>query len=155
MRVYLTALFCLSLLSGSALAGDKPFERPRANTARGDQCVEPTEVMRRDHMDFILHQRDRTMHKGVRTTKHSLKNCVECHANPETNSVLGKDGFCESCHTHTAVTMDCFTCHTPSPAKKAATTGSRLDRLAPAAFTPAHAATPASTDTANTSGVKP
>jgi hypothetical protein len=78
---------------------------------KGEQCVEPTEVMRRDHMQFILHQRDKTVHEGVRTTKHSLKNCVDCHADSKTGSVLGKDGFCESCHRYTAVKIDCFECH--------------------------------------------
>lgn len=85
---------------------------PKHNITKGDKCVEPTDVMRRSHMEFILHQRDKTMHQGIRTTRHSLKNCVNCHADPKTNSVLGKDGFCESCHTYAAVNIDCFSCHT-------------------------------------------
>lgn len=84
------------------------------------KCVEDTDLMRRDHMKFILHQRDQTVHAGIRTEKHSLKNCVNCHANSKTNSVLGKEGFCESCHTYTSVSIDCFSCHTSSPEKKAA-----------------------------------
>ena len=79
------------------------------------QCVEPTAVMRRDHMKLILHQRDQTVLRGIRTSKHSLKNCIDCHASPKTNSVLGKEGFCESCHTYAAVQMDCFECHSPAP----------------------------------------
>jgi len=90
---------------------------PTMKIEKGDKCVEPTEVMRRDHMQFILHQRDETMHRGIRTTQHSLKECINCHANPKTNSVLGKDGFCQSCHSYAAVTMDCFSCHSPSPEK--------------------------------------
>jgi hypothetical protein len=62
-------------------------------------------------MNMILHQRDKTMHQGIRTTKYSLKNCVNCHADPQTNSVLGADGFCVSCHQYTAVSIDCFSCH--------------------------------------------
>jgi len=46
----------------------------------GVECVEPEEVMRRDHMNFILHQRDETMYKGIRGAKHSLKDCIDCHA---------------------------------------------------------------------------
>jgi len=80
-------------------------------TAKG-QCVEKTDVMRRQHMEFILHQRDKTLRQGIRTSKHSLKNCVNCHANPETKSVLGEKGFCQECHSYTAVTIDCFSCHT-------------------------------------------
>ena len=80
-------------------------------TAKGDKCVEPTDVMRRNHMDFILHQRDDTMRRGIRTSKHSLKECINCHADPKTNSVLGEDGFCSGCHQYTAVSVDCFGCH--------------------------------------------
>lgn len=125
----------LALMTGGDLqaadgAGDKKSRvpQPTVNVVQGDKCVEPTDVMRRDHMKFILHQRDATMHKGIRTTKHSLKNCISCHADPKTNSVLGKDGFCESCHTYAAVSMDCFSCHTPSPEKKAANTGAAVDK---------------------------
>jgi hypothetical protein len=100
---------------------------PSVHTTPGEKCVEPTDVMRRDHMQFILHQRDDTMHRGIRTSKHSLKNCVNCHADPKTGSVLGKDGFCQSCHTYAAVKIDCFGCHTDkpekAPARKAAAPG--------------------------------
>jgi hypothetical protein len=91
---------------------------PSVHTTPGEKCVEPTDVMRRDHMKFILHQRDDTMHRGIRTSKHSFKNCVDCHADPKTGSVLGKDGFCQSCHSYAAVTIDCFSCHTDKPEKQ-------------------------------------
>jgi hypothetical protein len=93
---------------------------PAAHARQGDKCVEPTEVMRRDHMDMILHQRDETMHRGIRTVKHSLKGCVDCHADPKTGSVLGKDGFCAACHAYTAVSIDCFSCHTDKAGSKPA-----------------------------------
>jgi hypothetical protein len=88
---------------------------PKVQIFRGEECVEPEEVMLRDHMDMILHQRDETVHSGIRTSKYSLKQCINCHANPETNSVLGKDGFCVTCHQYAAVSIDCFTCHTSRP----------------------------------------
>lgn len=91
---------------------------PTVKTYRGDKCVEDTEFMRRNHMKLILHQRDETMHKGIRTEKYSLKNCVNCHADPKTNSVLGKDGFCESCHVFASVSIDCFSCHSSAPEKE-------------------------------------
>jgi hypothetical protein len=93
----------------SGASGRVPM--PVHTIERGEHCVEPTEVMRRDHMKMILHQRDMTMHQGIRTSKYSLKNCVDCHASTKTNSVLGKDGFCESCHHYAAVKIDCFECH--------------------------------------------
>jgi hypothetical protein len=101
-------------VSATAIAGDTDVSGvplPKINIARGDHCVEPTPVMRRDHMLFILHQRDRTMHLGIRTKQFSLKNCVDCHASKTTNSVLGKDGFCQSCHAYAAIHIDCFSCH--------------------------------------------
>lgn len=98
---------------------------PVVQTQPGEKCVEPTDVMRRDHMKFILHQRDETMHRGIRTVKHSFKNCVNCHADPRTNSVLGKDGFCQSCHTYAAVKIDCFECHAATPEKDKAAAAPR------------------------------
>ena len=92
---------------------------PTHKIYRGEKCVEPTDEMRRNHMKKILHQRDDTVHEGIRTTKHSLRNCINCHADPKTNSVLGKDGFCQGCHTYAAVNMDCFSCHTDKAEKDA------------------------------------
>lgn len=95
-------------------------EQPNIIIEKSGQCVEPEAVIRRDHMKFLLHQRDMTVHEGIRTKKYSLKNCVNCHANSKTNSVLGKDGFCVSCHQYAAVSIDCFSCHASSPEKETA-----------------------------------
>jgi len=104
------------LLSAVGFAHDKTqtgrVPMPVHTTVQGEKCVEPTPEMRRNHMEKILHQRDRTMHDGIRTKQYSFKNCVNCHADPKTNSVLGKEGFCESCHRYAAVSIDCFSCHT-------------------------------------------
>ena len=79
----------------------------------GTQCVEVPATMRRSHMDFLKHQRDDTVHKGIRGAKHSLKGCVDCHASRQTGSVAAAPGdFCVSCHSYTAVKIDCFECHT-------------------------------------------
>jgi hypothetical protein len=109
----------LSAVGAFAAEPKKPTRvpLPAVQTQPGEKCVEPTDVMRRNHMTFILHQRDETMHRGIRTVKHSFKNCVNCHADPTTNSVLGKDGFCQNCHTYAAVKIDCFECHAASPVK--------------------------------------
>jgi hypothetical protein len=76
--------------------------------------------MRRNHMKMLLHQRDRTLREGVRTTQFSLKNCVECHASRKTGSVLGEEGFCSSCHAYASVKIDCFECHSSERQKAAA-----------------------------------
>jgi len=139
--VFLKAVLALALLASPAAfaaGGKKPERVPlptiQVNKDRGEQCVEPTDVMRRNHMQFILHQRDETMHRGIRTVKHSLKNCINCHADPKTHSVLGKDGFCESCHRYASVSIDCFSCHSAErearSAEPAAATGPRALKAA-------------------------
>ena len=99
---------------GAAVAADAPAGRVAKPVVKIEQpgaCVEPTELMRRNHMKFLLHQRDRTLREGLRGTRHSLKECVECHASRATGSVLGREGFCESCHRYASVSIDCFECH--------------------------------------------
>ena len=86
----------------------------------GKTCVAPVEEMRRSHMTMLFHQRDRTLRQGVREARAGLKGCVECHAGRESGSVLGKDGFCSSCHSYASVKIDCFECHTPLRQKKVA-----------------------------------
>lgn len=102
-------------LCGTAAAADTTSSRvpkPEIAIAAPGQCVEETQFMLRNHMDLLKHHRDRTVHEGVRTTRHSLSNCVACHASPETGRVTGsRDAFCESCHRYVAVKLDCFSCH--------------------------------------------
>jgi hypothetical protein len=89
---------------------------PKANA---EQCVGPTQDMRVHHMDYILHQRDETMHKGVRTKKHSLKECINCHVVAKDDgsypSVKTNEHFCATCHKFAAVSIDCFQCHSDKP----------------------------------------
>ncbi len=91
--------------------------------AKGEACVEPTEIMRRDHMRFLMHQRDETVHGGIRGAKHSLVGCIECHAQTDAQGVAipvdAKSQFCESCHAFAGVRMDCFECHAAVPAGNA------------------------------------
>jgi hypothetical protein len=88
---------------------------PSFETPAGDRCVEDTQFMRRNHMEVLKHHRDRTVHEGIRTTQHSLANCVTCHASPKTGRVTGTGGFCSSCHSYAAVKLDCFECHADRP----------------------------------------
>lgn len=122
MKRLLVGIIAGQLATSVAFAAEakKPASiGPTVKIHRGEKCVEPTDDMRRNHMKYILHQRDKTMHQGIRTTKHSLKNCVDCHADPATNSVLGQDGFCSSCHQYASVQIDCFSCHTDKRDKNA------------------------------------
>ena len=127
MKQHIAGFLVLVLLAaGLAAAGENRPGRvalPAINIEKGEKCVAPVDEIRRNHMKMLAHQRDQTMHRGIRSTQHSLKGCIDCHANPKTNSVLGKDGFCASCHAYAAVSMDCFECHSSSPQRNAGSTG--------------------------------
>ncbi|MGP1675965.1 MAG: hypothetical protein ACTS6J_02275 [Burkholderiales bacterium] len=102
------------LLPALAFASDR-VPKPVIDIARPGKCVEDTAIMRRQHPDMLKHQRDLTMHEGIRTKKYSLKECVACHASTKTGSVLGDKGFCQSCHAYASVKIDCFSCHSSKP----------------------------------------
>lgn len=112
--------FGLALLAAGAppaVAGDGVPLPQLAAPAKGESCVEPTDVMRRNHPDFLKTQRDETMYLGIRDGKYSLNGCIECHAaaDPEAADPNEKsiEGFCEECHTYAAVRVDCWSCHNP------------------------------------------
>ena len=109
------AICLLALLLPVAAFSSDRVPKPVIEIANPGKCVEDTATMRREHPDLLLHQRDLTMHEGIRTKKYSLKACVACHASKKTGSVLGKNGFCQSCHEYAAVKIDCFSCHEPRP----------------------------------------
>lgn len=116
IRFAAAVLAIMLTVAGFADAGESRAQRvalPVIKIEKGAACVAPTEEMRRDHVKMLLHQRDRTVRQGLREPRFSLKNCVNCHASRETGSVLGKEGFCSSCHSYASVSIDCFECHTP------------------------------------------
>ena len=126
-----TALFAIALLATAASFAAPETTRapsrvplPAIEAGAGERCVEDTAFMRRNHMELLRHQRDRTVHEGIRTTKHSLANCVACHVSRKTGRVTGADGFCAGCHSYAGVTLDCFECHADRPAAKAAVAAS-------------------------------
>ena len=108
---------------GTACAGESGSIAPKPARGKGDKCVADTDFMRRNHMNMLLHQRDGTVHEGLRTKRFSLKECITCHA------VKGDDGqpvkisdpkhFCRTCHDFVAVHIDCFECHASRPDPKA------------------------------------
>lgn len=117
----------LMIASGAAIAAEPSGRTPKPaiEPARtGTQCVAPPEVMRRDHPAMLKHQRDVTVHRGVRQARDSLQGCVGCHASAATGSVAqAKTDFCSSCHGYAAVTIDCFECHASRPAQRTALSG--------------------------------
>jgi hypothetical protein len=110
------ALLLAGIASGAIAAESVP------GTARADtleQCVRPTPEMRRNHFVFIKHQRDITVHQGVRGSKDSLAGCVDCHVRYDADGhpvpINTPGEFCAACHEYTAVKIDCFTCHAAVP----------------------------------------
>ena len=122
-RLLALAVVTFMLLTAPARATEEKeagrVPMPNEVKGKGTQCVQPTEVMRRNHMQFILHQRDKTVHQGIRTKQYSLKECINCHVQPKADgsypSIHTKEHFCNSCHTYAAVHIDCFECHATHP----------------------------------------
>ncbi|WP_428605534.1 sulfur reduction protein DsrJ [Sedimenticola sp.] len=87
-----------------------------------DTCVAPTAVMRRNHMDYLKHDRNETVHKGIRDTRFSLAECVDCHAEKDSagayKPVNAEGQFCDTCHSYVAVNLTCFQCHNKTPEKR-------------------------------------
>ena len=103
------------------LAGNAETPMPQIHEPEGKQCVEPEDEMRRNHMNYILHQRDKTVHEGIRTEKYSLAKCIDCHVEPNKNGEIAssdtKEHFCNACHEYASVQIDCFECHADKPQK--------------------------------------
>jgi hypothetical protein len=121
--------------AGDSLLPAVPEAQRRVSETQG--CVEPTADMRRNHMKYILHQRDETMHEGIRTKQHSLEECINCHVSgaPDAPRASSEQHFCNSCHTYAAVNIDCFECHAdrplPESGKQSMTSASPSARLQP------------------------
>ena len=86
---------------------------------RGDRCIEPADIMRKQHMQFLFHDRDLTMREGNRSIRHSLVDCVECHTQTnqqqEAIPINASGQFCAVCHEAVSVRIDCFSCHAAVP----------------------------------------
>ena len=113
-------LLGLMTVLGSVSAGEAVDGSAKADKL--DQCVAPTQEMRRNHFEMIRHQRDMTVHKGIRKTDDSLAGCVDCHARKDTTGAavaINSEGqFCAGCHEYAAVSIDCFSCHSAVPGGK-------------------------------------
>jgi len=121
-RVATIAMTLAALAVTAAVAAS--LAPPVQKAAKGERCVEDTATMRRNHMRFLEHQRDETVHGGIRGAKYSLRACIDCHASPATGSVnQASTDFCVQCHDFAAVKVDCFDCHTGKTQAAAAAGG--------------------------------
>jgi hypothetical protein len=111
-------LLFASVLAGTAVAETPQpvIHEPSDNTLK---CIQPEDEMRRNHMKYILHQRDLTMHQGIRTETDSLAKCIDCHVEPnekgEIAGIESDEHFCNACHQYASVQIDCFQCHADRP----------------------------------------
>ncbi len=109
-----------ALAAQAVLAADLgSFVKEGSKAAGLSACVEKTDIMRRNHMELIKHQRDATVHGGIRGTKHSLAGCIDCHVSTGPNgqpvAANAPAQFCSACHAFAAVTVNCFDCHASVP----------------------------------------
>ena len=116
----LLVLIGFMLLSTTTLA-ETPFPTIHEPSDESLKCIQPEDEMRRNHMNYILHERDETVHEGVRNEPGSLSACIDCHVEPnEKGEIAGVDTdehFCNGCHEYASVQIDCFQCHADRPQK--------------------------------------
>ena len=121
----MTAALLLGLVgAASSYAQDSAVPLPAVPSAtKGEQCVEPVDVIRRKQMEMLEHERDETVYGGIRARKHSLAGCIGCHTQTDAKGqpipVNAPGQFCSSCHSYAAVTIDCFSCHATVPDSQA------------------------------------
>lgn len=120
-RIAIVAVLLTAVVGfGSVAQSETDGVKAKVGANAGDACVRETSWMRRNHMELLKHDRDRTMRQGIRSVDGSLKGCVDCHANSDDSghyiSVNAEGEFCSGCHNYTSVSIDCFECHATKPA---------------------------------------
>ncbi len=114
LGVVLISFSSISMSDSAVVAGSK--------AAGMESCVVPTEEMRRNHMEYLKHERDEVVHEGIRGGKYSIADCVSCHAGKDDSGkyvpVNAEHQFCDSCHDYAAVKPTCFQCHRKVPEEK-------------------------------------
>lgn len=123
MTRFLRLIYVLTglLLMSSQTLADTPLPTINEPSDESLKCIHPEDEMRRNHMKYILHERDETMHEGIRGEPESLANCINCHVEPDENGNVPRidstEHFCHGCHEYAAVEIDCFQCHADRPQK--------------------------------------
>jgi len=115
MRAVLGGLLVVLLCQTAAVAAQGRVPMPVLEVDRSTTCVAPPAVMRRTHMDMLMHRRDRTVHEGRRGGDEALARCLSCHAGKTGAATGSRDAFCQSCHDYVGVKLDCFECHQGRP----------------------------------------
>lgn len=110
--VILASPFLAAIGNGQIMQG---ATQPKLDLpANATKCVEDTAYMRANHMNILKQERERAVRLGIRTKKHSLKNCFTCHTD--------KSKFCDRCHNYAGVKPTCFVeaggCHSAPTSNK-------------------------------------
>lgn len=117
--VTLLLLGAVGVLSGCSGESENLAVAGSSKAAKLEQCVKPTDFMRRNHMELIKHQRDETVRKGIRATDHKLASCIECHVRHDAQGkpvpVNAPGQFCAACHQFVGEHLNCYQCHSPVP----------------------------------------
>jgi hypothetical protein len=115
----LTIVLAGLLLPAMQAFGESRYVTENSKAASMENCVAPTDVIRRNHMDFLQHGRDDTVRDGVRGLDYSLSECIDCHASRDAGGqaipVTDEGEFCQACHGYVAVSPACFQCHRTTP----------------------------------------
>ncbi len=127
---YILVLLVGMLIPGMQAMAQSTFVTEGSKAAGMESCVAPTEVMRRNHMDFLKHERDETVREGKRGLEFSIAECIDCHAAVDSTGkpvpVDAQGQFCQACHGYVAVSPACFQCHRTTPEKQGGRYGYHL-----------------------------
>ena len=119
LLLIITLIFCGFGIRIVLAASPEDIPPPKGNYNEETICVEPVEIMRKQHFEFILDHRDKTVIQGIRTKQYSLIGCIDCHITPNVQGEYARYSkethFCAGCHQFTAVNIDCFQCHADRP----------------------------------------
>lgn len=118
LRAVLLIMMCGLPIYSTALYSDSAVT-PGSKAATTANCVAPTTEIRRNHMDYLKHDRIRVVQQGVRDVRNSLADCVDCHAEKDGKGgyhpINAEGQFCSGCHQYVAVSLTCFQCHSKKP----------------------------------------
>ena len=121
-RLVIFSILCISLLGITACDSEPPaLMKATVQFESEEKRDKHISYMRTHHMHALKHKQDDTMYNGIRTEKHSLKACINCHVPESYNGKVLRhtdpEHFCSTCHNYVAEKLNCFECHVDHPVK--------------------------------------